>query len=137
MEQFVSVRASVYNNKCLKTQTVTTQELPKYLAEQNPRYKIDSPKKKINKKLSAKADSLVDKTLYSPRIKLSNSRTLILDVVETGVLQSDFARQLCDKNADIPDIYFNLVDAVSLSPTFVLNQNAKAIKTGSWVPFKI
>ena len=91
----------------------------------------------MNKKLFSKADSLVDKILSSPRIKLSNSQTLILDGVETGIFLSDFAQQLRRKNADVPDIYFTLFDAAGISPTLILTQNAKAKERGSWVPFKI
>ena len=83
MDQFVFVPASVYN-KSLITQSVTKQELPKYQPSQNPTYRSDSLKKEINKKLFSKADSLVDKILSCPRIKLSNSPTLISDGVETG-----------------------------------------------------
>ena len=105
MDQFVFVPASVYN-KSLITQSVTKQqELPKYQPSQNPTYQIDSPKKKINK-LFSKADSLVDKILSCPRIKLSNPKTLILDGVETGIFLSHCAQQLRRKNADVPDIYF-------------------------------
>ena len=85
MEQFVLVLASVYN-KCLNTQTVTKQKLPKYQARQNPTYRNDSLKKEINKKLFAKADTLADKVLACPCIKLSTSQTLLLDGAETGVL---------------------------------------------------
>ena len=100
MEQFVLIPASVYNNKKnLNTLANTKQELPKYQAEQNVTYQIDSLKKETNKKLFAKADSLVDKFLCYPRIKLSNSETLILDGVETGVLLSVSAQQLRQKNA--------------------------------------
>ena len=58
MEQFVFVPASLYNsnNKSLSSQTVAMQELPKYGAEQNSTYQIDSLRKEINKKLFAKAD---------------------------------------------------------------------------------
>ena len=136
MDQFVLVPASVYN-KSLITQSVTKQELPQYQPPQNPTYQIDSLKKEINKKLFSKADSLVEKILSCPRIKLSNSLTLILDGVETGIFLSDFAQQLRRKNADIPDIYFTLLDAADISPTLILNQNAKAKERGSWVPFKI
>ena len=90
MEQFVLVPASVYN-KSLITQSVTKQELPKYQLSPNPTYQGDSLKNEINKKLFSKADSLVDKILSCPRIKLSNSQTLILDGVETGIFLSDFA----------------------------------------------
>ena len=108
MDQFVLVPASVYN-KNLITQSVTKQELPKYQPSQNSTYQIDSLKKEINKKLFSKADTLVDKILSSPRIKLSNSQTSILDGVETGIFLSDFAQQLRRKNADVPDIYFTLL----------------------------
>ena len=85
MEQFILVPASVYN-KSVTTQSVTKQELPKYKAEQPPTYQIDSLKRDINKKLFGKAESLIDKILSCSRIKLSNSRTIILDGVDTGVL---------------------------------------------------
>ena len=136
MEQFVLVPASVYN-KNLITQSVTKQELPKYQPSQNPTYQVDSLKKKLNKKLFSKADSLVDKILSCPRIKLPNSQTLILDGVETGIFLSDFAQQLRRKNADVSDIYFTLLDAAGISPTLIMNQNARAKERGSWVPFKI
>ena len=136
MDQFVLVPASVYN-KSLITQSVTKQELPKYQPSQNPTYQIYSLKKEMNKKLFSKADSLADKILSRPRIKLSNSQILILDGVETGISLLDFAQQLLRKNADIPDIYFTLPDAAGISPTLILNQNAKAKEGGSWVPFKI
>ena len=124
MEQFVLVPASVYN-KSLITQSVTKQELPKYQASQNPTHLVDSIKKEINKKIFSKADSLVDKILSCARTNLSNSQTLILDGVETGIFLLDFAQQLRRKNADIPDIYFTLLDAAGISPTMILNQKKK------------
>ena len=136
MDQFVLVPASVYN-KSLINQSVTKQELPKCQPSQNPTYQIDSHKKEIKKKLFSKADSLVDNILSSPRIKLSNSQTLVLDGVKIGIFLSDFAQQLRRKNADVPDIYFVLFDAAGISPTPILSQNAKARERGSWVPFKI
>ena len=136
MEQLVLAPASVYK-KCLITQSVTKQEHPKYQPSQNPTYQIDSLKKEINKKLFSKADPLVDKILSSPRIRLSNSQTLILDVVETGIFLLDFPQQLRPENADIPDIYFTLLDPSGITPTLILNQNAKAKERGSYVPFKI
>ena len=87
------------------SQPVTKQELPKYQPSLNPTYQIDSPKKGINKKLFSKADSSVGKILSCPRIKLSNSQTLFLDGVETGIFLLDFARQLRRKKADVADIY--------------------------------
>ena len=136
MEQFVFVPASVYN-KSVITQSVKKQELPKYKAEQPPTYQIDSLKSDINKKLFGKADPPIDKILSCSRIKLSSSRTIILDSVDTGVLSSDFTLHLRRKNADVPDIYFTLLDAAGISPSLVFNQNAKAKDRESWVPFKV
>ena len=132
MEQFVLVPASVYNKSA---QSVTKQELPKYKSEQPPTYQIDSLN--LNKKLFGKSDTLIDKVLSCSRIKLSNSQTIILDGVDTGVLISDFTLHLRRKNADVPDIYFTLLDAAGISPSLVFNQNAKAKDRGSWVPFKV
>ena len=136
MDQFVLVPASVYNKRLI-TQSVIKQELPKHQPSQNPTYQIDSLKKEINKKIFSKADTLVDKILSCPRIKLSNSQTLISDGVENGIFLSVFAQQLLRKNADVPDIYFTLLDVAGISPTLILNQNAKTKERGSWVPFKI
>ena len=131
MEQFVLVPASVYK----KSVSVTKQELSNYTAEQSPTYQIDSIN--LNKKLFGKADPLIDKILSCSRIKFSNSQTIILDGVDTGVLISDFTLHLRRKNADVPDIYFTLLDPAGISPSLVFNQNAKAKDRGSWVPFKV
>ena len=136
MEQFVLVPASVYN-KSVTAQSVTKRELPKYKAEQPPTYQIDSLKRDINKKLFGKADSLIDKILSCSRIKLSNSQTINLDGVDTGVLISNFTLHLRRKNAAVPDIYFILLDAAGITPSLVFNQNAKAKERGSWIPFKV
>ena len=72
-----------------------------------------------------------------PRIKLSNSQTSILDGVETGIFLLVFAQQLRRKNADVADIDFTLLDAGGISPTLILNQNAKAKEKGNWVRVKI
>ena len=82
-------------------------------------------------------DSLVDKILSLPRIKLSNTQTSLLHGVKTAVLLSDFAQQLRRKTREVPDLYSTLFDASVLSMTLVLNQNAWAKERGSWVPFKI
>ena len=108
-------------NKCSITQSVTKQEHPNYQPSQYPTHQIDSVKKDINKKLFSKADSLVDKILSCQRIKLSNSQTSYLDGVETRFFLSDFAQQLRRKNADVPDIYFTLLDAAGIFPTLTLN----------------
>ena len=92
MEQFVLVPLSVYNSSNSPT-IVTTQELPKYKPEQTPTYHKDTLKKEINQQLSTSASPLVNRILESSRIKLSNSNTLILDGIETGVLFSRPKRQ--------------------------------------------
>ena len=136
MEQFVLVPASVYNKR-VTTQSFTKQERPKYEAEQPPTYQIDSLKRDINKELFGKADALIDKILSCSRIKLSISRTIVLESVDTGVLISDLILHLRRRNADVPDIYFTLLDAAGISPSLGFNQNAKAKEKGSWIPFKI
>ena len=136
MEQFVRVPASV-NNKSVTTQSVIKPEIPKYKTEQPPTYQIDSLKKDINKKLFGKADSLIDKILSCSRIKLSKSQTIILDGVDTGVLISKLTQHLRRKNADVPGVYFTLLDAAGISPSPVFKQNAKAKERRSWVPFKV
>ena len=132
MEQFVLVPASVYSKSA---QSVTKQELPKYKAEQPPTYEIDALN--LNKKLFGKAETLIDKILSCSRIKFSNSQTIVLDGVDTGVLISDFTLHLRRKNADVQYIYFTLLDAAGISLSLVFNQNAKAKDRGSWVPFKV
>ena len=134
MEQFVLVPASVYN-KSVTAQSVTKQEVPKYKAEQPPTYQIESLS--LNKKKVSKAHPLIDKILSCSRIKLSNSQTINLDGVDTGVLFSDFTLHLRRKNADVPYIYFTLLDAAGISPSLIFNQNAKAKDRGSCVPFKV
>ena len=127
----------MYNNNCFNTQTPTQQELPKYRVEQNPTYQTDSLKKEMKKKLFAEADSVVDKFLFCPRIKPSNSLAINLDGVETGVLLSDFAQQLRRENEDTPDIYFTLLDAAGVSPNLALNQNASVKLRGNCFPLQI
>ena len=89
MDQFVLIPSSVYKGSLI-SQSVTKQELPKYKTSQNTTYQIDSLKKEINKNLFSKTESLVDKILSCPRIKLSNSQTSSLDGVEIGISLLDF-----------------------------------------------
>ena len=136
MEQFVLVPLSVYNSSNNAT-IVTKQELPKYKHEQTRTNHKDTLWKEINQQLSTSACPLVSKTLESPRIKLSKSNTLILDGTETGVLLQDFAQRLKRKNVPVPDIYFTLFDAVSITQVIVVNSHAKCKERGAWIPFKI
>ena len=134
MEQFALVPVSVFN-KSVTTQSVTKQELPKYKVEQPPTYQIGSLKWDITKKVCT--DNLIDKILSCSRIKLSNSQTINLDGVDTGVLFSGFTLHLRRRNAEVPDIYFTLLDAAGISPSLVFNQNARAKDRGSWIPFEV
>ena len=136
IEQFALVPLSVYNSSNNPT-IVTKQELPKYKPEQTPTYYKDTLKKEINQQLSTSASPIVNKILETPRIKLSNSNTLILDGIEIGVLLKDFAQRLKLKNVPIPNIYITLLDAASITPDSVVNSNAKGKERGAWIPFKI
>ena len=135
-EQFVLVPLSVYNSNNRPT-IVTKQEIPKYKPEKTPQYHKDTLKKENNQQLSTSASRLVNKILESPCIKLSNSNTLILDGIETGVLLKDFAQCLKPKNVPIPDIYFTVLDAASITPNLVVNSHTKGKERGAWIPFKI
>ena len=116
MEQFVLVPASLLNKVNTTKSTALKVDLPKYQPQQTPTSQVDSLKKDINKKLFAKADSLVDKLLASPRIKLSLSNTIVLDGTDTGVLLQDFAQHLRRKTLTYPT--FTLL--YWTQPTFLL-----------------
>ena len=134
MEQCVLVPLSVYH--CSNNPTIVTkQELPKKTWP-NSHVPQRYVKKENNRQLSTSASLLVNKILEYPRIKLSNSNTLILNGTETAVLLKDFAQRLRRKNVTVPDIYFTLLDAASITPDLVVNGHAKGRK-GAWIPFKI
>ena len=120
-----------------KPTVVTKKELTAYQSEEKPTYQIESVKKEINKNHFATADSPVDKALSSPRIKLSTSNFLILDGRHTGVSLTDFGQTMRLKKAEVPGIYFTLLDAADITPGLVLKKHAKEKERGSWVPFKI
>ena len=56
--------------------------------------------------------------------------------METKVLLLDFVQQLHRKIADVPDLYFTLLDAAGISPDLVLNQNTKTKDKKSCVTFQ-
>ena len=101
------------------------KELPKYQANQNPTYQIDSLKEETNKKMFAQAGSLVNKLLFSPRVNYSNSHPVILFGVTIGVVLSDFAQDLHREIGDNPDILFSSFDGTGISPALVLYQSAQ------------
>ena len=135
MEQFVPVTLSIYNSSNNPT-IVTKQELPKNKPEQNPTYQKETIRKEINKHLTTKATSLLNKVLESPPIKLSNSNTINPDVIGTGVLSMDFAQSLNRKNVPISDIYFTLLDAANFTPNLVINQTCQERRKRSLDPFR-
>ena len=136
MEQSVLVPLSVYNSSN-NPNIVTKQQLAEYKTEQAPRYHKDTLKKEINQQLRTSASPLVScKFLQSPRIELSNSNNLILDGIETGVLLKDFAWRLRRKNVPVPDIYFTLLDAASITPGINVNSHAKSKERAAWILFK-
>ena len=136
MEQFVLVPLSVCNSSSSPT-IVTKEELPNYKSEQTRTYQKDTLKKEINQELSTSSSPLVNKVLESFRIRLSNSNVLIMDGIETGVLLKDFAQCLKRQNLPIPDIYFTLIDAASITPDSVLNSHAKGKGRGALIHFEI
>ena len=107
MEHFALVPISVYNSNIKKQTVVTKKELPTYQCEEKPTYQIESVKNDINRNRFAKTDSLVDKVLSSPRIKVWTSSFLNLDGRDTGASLTDFAQTLKRKNAEVPDTSFN------------------------------
>ena len=118
-------------NHCHKTRTTQIQS---WAGSHVPeRY----DKKEINQHLATSATPLLNNVLESPLIKLSNSNTLILDGKETGVLLKEFAQRLKHKNVPMPDFYFTLLDAASITPDLLVNSHAKGKERGVWIPFKI
>ena len=128
------VPISVYNSN-IKNQPLSQRRTYPFIRANKPTYQIESVKKDINKNLSAKADSFVDKVLSLPRKKHSTSNFLVLDGRNTGVSQTDFAQTLKRNNVEVRGIYFTLL--LLLTPSLVLNKNAKEKVRRSWVPFKI
>ena len=137
MEQFVLVPASLPSKLNTTNSTTLKVDRPKYQPEQPPTSEVEALKEDIIKNLFAQADCFVDKLLAFPRIKLSLPNTIVLDGTDSGVLLHDFAQHLLRKNGDVPHVYFTLLDAADVSPSTVLNQNAKTKERGNWITFKI
>ena len=125
MEQFVLIPLSVYNSSN-NPSFVRKQILPRYKPEQTPTYHKDTLKKEINQQLSISTSPPTNKILESPSIKLSNSNTLILDGMATGVLLKDLAKRLKSKTLATLDNYFTLHDAASITPDVVVNIQANS-----------
>ena len=86
---------------------------------------------------SFKNESVVDQILKCPRIKLSLSDSILLDGRDTNVAFTDFIYALKRKNIAFPDIYYTILDATGISPSKIVNKDAKSKDRGSWIPFKI
>ena len=80
---------------------------------------FDSIYSAVNAKLKTSNNKhLIDLTLNSPRIRLSQSENTILDNRDTKESFVDFVCALKRKNTDFPDIYFtNLKFHLNLLPT--------------------
>ena len=80
---------------------------------------------------------LIDLTLNSPKIRLSQSENIILDNRDTKESIVDFVCALKRKNTDFPDINFSILEAIQIPPKLTINKNAKSKDRGTWIPFKI
>ena len=58
------------------------------------------------------------------RMKLSKSQTLVVNVVLTRFVVSDFVQQLRRQITDVPDLHFTLIDGIGFSAVLVLIENA-------------
>ena len=137
MQHIVLEPFSVYNSNNNNPLLVTKQKLPKYKLDQNPTYQMSTVNKEKIQHLISSATALIIKLLESPCIKLPNPTTIMLDGMATGVLLKDLLQHVKRKDAAIPDIYFTLLDAISIPPDLIINCHAKAKERRDWIPFKI
>ena len=70
-------------------------------------------------------------------MKPSNADPIFLDGIRTGVLLKDFAQHLKRKDVAILDIFFILLDAVTINPDLVIHSYAKFKVRRDWILFKI
>ena len=82
----------------------------------------------------ANGDSLDDKCLFC---LCNNFENFDIGRCMNCCFVSGFAQQLHRKNAEVPDIYFVLLNVARVSPTLVWNKIARTKERGSWVPSKI
>ena len=132
MEQFVLIPRYLYEEKFRLDKPEKVIE-PQVVQDQN----LEPVYSEINSRLKSKNNSLVDKILASPRIKLSTSNTILMDEKGTGVAIADFIYSIKRERENFSDIYFTLLDASGISSKLVTNQNAKKKDRGNWIPFKI
>ena len=125
MEQFVLVPASVYNKRLI-TQSVTKQELPKYQPLQNPTYHIDSLKKEMNKKFVFQSRLFSRQDFVLSTYQALNFTNFIFRWCRNWNSPVGLCSTTASLKRRVPDIYLTLLDAACISPTLILNQNAKA-----------
>ena len=135
MEQFVLIPQQLYEQKFkLHVYKLDKSDEKVNFVPQN----LDSLHKVITTNTkSFKNESVVDQILKCPRIKLSLSDSILLDGRDTNVAFTDFIYALKRKNIAFPDIYYTILDATGISPSKIVNMDAKSKDRGSWIPFKI
>ena len=136
MDQFGCVPASVYNEKCLNFRQFQKRSFQSIKLNKLPRTKIVRLQKKQRK------IGLQSRLLGRHNFVFSSYEGFKFADFNIGSCMNwnfllDFVQQLRRKKADIPDIYFPLLDTTGISPTLIWNQKAKCKQRESWVPLKI
>lgn len=144
MEQFVLIPFSLYQKRIesfpdnslglLDVKLSRPAEIPEVPGHS---YQLDRIHTQLKKHLRSANYVYVDTLLKSQRIKLSESDTIILDDRDTFVPIVDFIVATKQKHKSLPDVYFTILHASDLNPSFVKNQDAKSTDRGNWVPFHI
>ena len=99
---------------------------------------FDSIYSAVNAKLKTSNNKhLIDLILKSPRIRLSQSESILLDNRDIKESIVDFVCALKQKSTDFPDSYFTNLEATQIPPKLVINKNVKAKDRGTWIAFKI
>ena len=93
---------------------------------------FDSTNSAVNAKLKPSNNKhLIDLVLNFPRIRLSQSKTIILDNLDTKESIVDFVCALKRKKTDFPDVYFIILEATQIPIKLYINKNAKGKDRGS------
>ena len=136
MEQFFIIPYSVYQSQSTlpRKQKLEQKQEKEEIVPKN----FDSVYSAVNARLKTSNNKhIIDLILNSPRIKISQSDSIILKYRDTKESIVDFVCALKRKNTDFPDIYFTILEATHIPRKLVNNKNAKAKDRGTWIPFKI
>ena len=136
MEQFVLIPYSVYQSQSTlpRKQKLEQKQEKEEIVPNN----FDSVYSAVNTRLKTSNNKhIIDLILNSPRFKISQSDSIILDNRDTKESIVDFVSALKRKNTDFPDIYFTILEPTHIPPKLVINKNAKAKDRGTWIPFKL